>query len=129
MTALTAAGRPRTPKTPGRKPMDGTKRITIVLDEGTRKILEERAGKGKRGDYIRAAILWLMGQLSGGEKIDPVSIVGETSNFPLKAPQRLLEDAEVYWRENGFAGLSEFIRTGVARYSAFIQAAVNADSL
>jgi hypothetical protein len=94
--------------------MESTKRITIVLDQRTRLLLACMAGKTRRGLYIRDSVAALVQALKLGAQVQPVPIQGRVSNFPLKAPQALLEDADVYRQEKGFSTLSAFIRTAVA---------------
>lgn len=98
----------------GRKAMEDTQRVTIILDAGTRGLLDAHGGKSK-GSYIREAMTALLGELAAGVDVQPVAITGETGNFPLKAPRKLLEAAELH---NGtgrrFFGLSDFVRTAVA---------------
>lgn len=101
--------------TSGRKPMDGARRVNIVLDEATRDILTEHGGKSGKGRYVREAMVLLQAELLAGVEVAPAPVHGETGDFPLKAPQALLDAAQIHVGPGKFFSLSEFIRTAVAR--------------
>lgn len=99
----------------GRKPADMV-RVTVVLDEATRSRLRRRAGAKNSSAYIRLAVAALLAKLAAGAAVSAVPIAGALSNFSLKVPRSLLEDAALYTEKGGcgaYAGLSEMVRTAV----------------
>jgi Arc/MetJ-type ribon-helix-helix transcriptional regulator len=92
-------------------------RVTIVLDEATRHRLRRRAGAKNSSAYVRLAVAALLEKLAAGVAVPAVPISGALSNFSLKVPRVLLEDAALYTEKQGcgtYVGLSEMVRTAVS---------------
>lgn len=103
----------------GRKSLGNTVHTTILLDGATRQVLDRHAsGSRSRGVLIRQSLERLLEDLAARRAVAACPLIGKPRNFRVRIPVALREAAEDYYGDPltaRFAGLSEMIRTAVAR--------------